>query len=522
MTDKLTNDRVELVQTEFAQRCHNLNLPIWQFDAAGQVLREPANTDKLAPSLQSPSLQVHIERLASTWTAEDEPQSVELSANCRLLPFVCRLGSQRLGMSIVMAMNHPIINGGGHGNQPLPSPISLDQLEQLLQSIHDDITTCAGDRQTLFKFSDQLASAYEEITLMHTLGRAMNRITNARDFVTMMCQQVLENQPFAWIAIGFSDRDEVVAELAGHVELAGTPPCHRSLIKHGARQLVARINPDKWNVLLDSQRSDLPTLINTEVLAHPITHDGKAIGVLIAGNKDGDDSKIGSVEMQFLDTAADFLGIFHENTARHVEQHTLFTGTIQAMTAAIDAKDRYTCGHSERVALIARLMAVKAELGGQVAEQYHVAGLVHDVGKIGVPEAVLQKSGRLTDNEFEQIKQHPVIGYEILKDIVRLTDMLPGVLYHHERWDGKGYPHGLSGADIPLIGRVLAVADTFDAMSSTRSYRPSIARGKVLEEIRQCAGTQFDPELAEIFLQIDLQAYDHMVSRHHAANAYAA
>jgi len=226
--------------------------------------------------------------------------------------------------------------------------------------------------------------------------------------------------------------------------------------------------------------------------------------------------------MQLLDPADNIKVIFHENTARSVEQHTLFMGTIQAMTAAIDAKDRYTCGHSERVALIARLMAVKTELGDQVAEQYHVAGLVHDVGKIGVPEAVLQKSGRLTDGEFEQIKRHPVIGYEILNDIARLTDMLPGVLYHHERWDGKGYPHGLSGADIPLIGRVLAVADTFDAMSSTRSYRPSIGRAKVLEEIRQCAGTQFDPELAEIFLQIDLQAYDHMVSRHHAANAYAA
>src|SRR5262249_50759563 len=157
-------------------------------------------------------------------------------------------------------------------------------------------------------------------------------------------------------------------------------------------------------------------------------------------------------------------------------------------TASIDAKDRYTRGHSERVGLMASKMAEVLGLDKKLVEQYRIAGLVHDVGKIGVPEAVLTKPGRLTDEEFEQIKLHPRIGHNILKDIPSLEPVLPGVLWHHERWDGRGYPDKIAGEQIPLIARVLALADTFDAMSSNRSYRPALPRPRVLEEIRKCGG----------------------------------
>jgi HD-GYP domain-containing protein (c-di-GMP phosphodiesterase class II) len=155
-------------------------------------------------------------------------------------------------------------------------------------------------------------------------------------------------------------------------------------------------------------------------------------------------------------------------------------------------------------------------------ERIRIAGLVHDVGKIGVPEAVLRKPGRLTDEEFEQIKRHPRIGYDILRDIGPLGDVLPGVLYHHERWDGRGYPEGLTAGEIPLMGRLLAVADAFDAMSSDRSYRPALPREKVLREMIDCAGSQFDPELVPIFVKLDLTEYDAMVARHEAQEAEAA
>jgi HD-GYP domain-containing protein (c-di-GMP phosphodiesterase class II) len=130
---------------------------------------------------------------------------------------------------------------------------------------------------------------------------------------------------------------------------------------------------------------------------------------------------------------------------------------------------------------------------------------LHDVGKIGVPESVLQKTGRLTPEEFEQIKKHPEIGARILRDVPQLEDILPGVLHHHERYDGRGYPAGLAGENIPLMGRIICLADCFDAMTSSRTYRKALPLEVALTEIRRCAGTQFDPVLSDEFLKIDAE-----------------
>ena len=144
-------------------------------------------------------------------------------------------------------------------------------------------------------------------------------------------------------------------------------------------------------------------------------------------------------------------------------------------------------------------------------ERYRIAGLIHDVGKIGVPEAVLCKAGKLTEDEFRLIQRHPTIGVTILQDVPALTDLMAGVLHHHERFDGRGYPRGLKGNDIPLIARSLALADTFDAMSSNRSYRAALPRDQVLAEINRNAGVQFDPALAAVFVGLDFTTFDAML-----------
>ncbi|HEX2972799.1 MAG TPA: HD domain-containing phosphohydrolase, partial [Tepidisphaeraceae bacterium] len=167
-------------------------------------------------------------------------------------------------------------------------------------------------------------------------------------------------------------------------------------------------------------------------------------------------------------------------------------------------------------------LAATLGLGKEQIEDFRIAGLLHDVGKIGIPEAVLCKAGRLTDAEYCQIKQHPETGYRILRDVPALTHIIDGVLHHHERWDGRGYPDGLAAEKIPLIARVLALADSFDAMSSTRSYRPAMPRPAVLAEIHRCAGMQFDPSLVPIFTSIDLTEFDQMLERHQRLSACAA
>jgi HD-GYP domain-containing protein (c-di-GMP phosphodiesterase class II) len=143
-----------------------------------------------------------------------------------------------------------------------------------------------------------------------------------------------------------------------------------------------------------------------------------------------------------------------------------------------------------------------------------MAGLLHDVGKIGVPEAVLQKTGRLTAEEFEQMKKHPGVGARILADIKQVEDIIPGVLHHHERFDGKGYPAGLSGQNIPLMGRIICLADCFDAMTSNRTYRRALPLEVALSEIRRCSGTQFDPSLAEAFLRINIATFRELLTDH--------
>ncbi len=175
---------------------------------------------------------------------------------------------------------------------------------------------------------------------------------------------------------------------------------------------------------------------------------------------------------------------------------------IRALVRTIDAKDRYTNGHSVRVAEYAQRIAQRLGKSEEEQKNIYYAGLLHDVGKIRVLDEIINKPERLTDEEYAQIKIHPVTGYHILKDIYDNKAIAMGVKFHHERYDGKGYPLGLSGENIPEIARILAVADTYDAMTSNRSYRKALDQEKVCEEIESGKGTQFDPEIADIMLQM--------------------
>ena len=186
---------------------------------------------------------------------------------------------------------------------------------------------------------------------------------------------------------------------------------------------------------------------------------------------------------------------------REIQKH-LFEETALALANAIDAKDAYTHGHSTRVAEYSRKIAELAGKSEQECEEIYYAGLLHDVGKIGVPEAIITKEGRLTDEEFEMIKKHPAFGADILKEISEYPYLSIGARHHHERYDGKGYPDKLVGTDIPDIARIIAVADSYDAMTSKRSYRKTIPQQKVREEFVSCAGTQFDPQYANIMLHL--------------------
>jgi putative nucleotidyltransferase with HDIG domain len=175
---------------------------------------------------------------------------------------------------------------------------------------------------------------------------------------------------------------------------------------------------------------------------------------------------------------------------------------LSMLTRAIEARDPYTRGHSARVTALAEAVALRLGWSEERIASLRVGGPLHDIGKLAVSDTVLSKEGRLDEDEYAQIQEHPKIGAKILLRIVSLREAIPYVLYHHERWDGNGYPSGKAGEEIPIEARVLAIADAFDAMTSDRPYRPALTREEALAEVERCSGTQFDPQIARVFLEV--------------------
>jgi len=183
--------------------------------------------------------------------------------------------------------------------------------------------------------------------------------------------------------------------------------------------------------------------------------------------------------------------------AQYAEEQHAYDRTVRTLIAAVETKDLYTRGHSERVAAASVLIARQTKMDEDRVSALRYAGMLHDVGKLGVPTRVLQKSSRLTEEEFAAIKMHPMRGHEMIREIEFLGEAFAGIMHHHERIDGLGYPMGLRGDEIPEFARVIAVADAFDSMTTTRSYRGARSLEDAIAELRRCAGRQFDPALVE-------------------------
>ena len=213
------------------------------------------------------------------------------------------------------------------------------------------------------------------------------------------------------------------------------------------------------------------------------------------------DEAFGQVEARLLSVVAAMLGIHSGNVEWCRQQSELPERIVRALTSAVDAKDPYTCGHSDRVARVAVRLAEELGCDAKMRKTLYLAGLLHDVGKIGIDDHVLRKAERLSDAEYEHIKQHTEIGHRILHDLPKLEEVLQVVLHHHESWDGGGYPHHLGSERIPFGARIVAVADAFDAMSSDRPYRKGMSDEEVDQILRDGAGRQWDPEVIDAFFR---------------------
>ena len=227
-----------------------------------------------------------------------------------------------------------------------------------------------------------------------------------------------------------------------------------------------------------------------------------SIGVSEVLNKKGN-RHFNENDLELFEALGHQIAIAVENASLYTELDELFLSSIRAIVEAVDAKDPYTKGHSARVVEYSLLIGeALADISKDELKQLEVSAILHDVGKIGVPDKILGKTGKLTPVEYAYMQRHSEFGSAIIEPIAKLRELIPNIMHHHERFDGKGYPDGLKAERIPLFARIICIADSFDAMTTDRPYRKKRNTQKALDELEKQSGTQFDPKLTKIFIMV--------------------
>ncbi len=513
------------------ERCQELGIPTWRYSASGHVLDAPEDDGAAGRLARTTTVERLVEGAVARWTREETPGIREIAPGFWLVPMVEEHRRRRRAFTVALMLAPESMESDTTKTalSELGEKASACQIRAEAVAIHDvrtvevvarslgwfheDLGHIEESGRAVEVFSSQLAESYEEINLLYSLERSMNDLEQPQRYVDRACQELLKTLNYNWIGAYFMRGEGAARVLAGLSVIAGRIPCPRAVFEVTVAECMNTLEQDAVAIIEGEDGGPL-TMGGEHALAHLVGSGGSTVGIIIAGGKRGDDVEANAADMKLLEAAAGYTSIIIENARLYEVQRDMFLGTLEALTAAIDAKDPYTRGHSQRVAHISQQISLALGYEERDAERVRIAGLVHDVGKIGIPESILRATGRLTDEQFEVMKEHPAIGHHILRDIPTLDDILPAVLHHHERFDGRGYPSGLAGEDIPTVARIVCLADAFDAMSSTRTYRKQMTRPAVLEEVERCAGSQFDSNIVRAFQMVDLSLYDNMLRGH--------
>ncbi len=387
----------------------------------------------------------------------------------------------------------------------------------------------ADERDALTILAAQAATALDNArhharALAAASEDSLTELLNHRAFQTRLDEEVARarrgGQSLAVVMVdldGFGAVNNAHGHQAGDVTLLAVARCLRAQTR--CADVAARYGGDEFALILPE--TDLGEALETaervrgEVARLTVAHGARAIHVtasigvaVLPDHATTREDLIGAADNAAYAAKragkdrvrqAERGALPHDPVALAAQLDDANLATVEALAATVDAKDPYTRGHSGRVAAYAAAIAAALDLPAADVTRVRQAGVLHDVGKIGVPDAILLKPDRLTGAEYDIIKQHPEIGERILQGLPFLRDILPAVRHHHERWDGGGYPDGLAGAAIPADAVILAVADSFDAMTSSRTYRPALPAGEALRRVREGAGTQYDPRVVAAF-----------------------
>jgi len=378
----------------------------------------------------------------------------------------------------------------------------LPQDVLLVRDICSLVAKGTNHERELESFTRELSSRYEELNFIFEIGRSIADIADQEKSLLVILENARELVETEAVCISIPAKNIFQIVDGGGTE-GGISLAHQRIFKYASPMLIESFRGGNDYLT----RRDLQgfTPINQclsgkgDVLVLPVTLKGTVQGVVLFSHA-GSGKEFTSSDKRLMNIATDIIAIRLTNAELFENLEAFLISVMKSFVKAIEEKDAYTRGHSERVNDYCLMMGESMGLDRENLKALTMAAILHDIGKIGVPETILNKPDRLTDEEYEKVKQHPRQGFEILKPIKQLEDVLPGILYHHERIDGRGYPLQLTGDEIPLIARIIAVADVFDAMTSTRAYRRAMTREDAILEVQRVRGSQLDEELVGVFL----------------------
>jgi len=360
------------------------------------------------------------------------------------------------------------------------------------------------DSASVSKNPEALKRAHKNLATIYNLGAMINSIQSTKHLLDVLADKLIEIiQPDRLVLMVFGKgrgkiMNRVIRTRYGNADDAES--ISMSMVQEASSDGMAILS---YDALADERFKHKQSVILNRIrsaMCVPIKSRDEVLGVIYVDTHITA-GRFSEEDLQFLSIIANQSGIALQNAALYEDLDDLFTGSLKTLVATIEAKDPITSGHSIRVT--AYSLAIGRELGLNEKEMriLKISALLHDIGKVGIPEAILGKPAPLSEDEFIRMRAHAERGAEIVKNIKNVKGVVLGIRHHHERYDGKGTPDRLKGNAIPLVSRIIAAADTFDAMSSDRPYRKGIPMDKAVAEIKQCSGGQFDPKIVDAFLK---------------------
>jgi HD-GYP domain-containing protein (c-di-GMP phosphodiesterase class II) len=403
--------------------------------------------------------------------------------------------------------------GSGMGpREGEPKPEDIERLlNHLLGGMADLIGQHAANQQEIDDITEQLSQSFEELHLFSRIATQIKTLRFSNTMLRSLIEEIMDGMGADLAFARFLQHAEQDVHVRGE-SIAHEIPDPEGLADKLLRSIPLETRDPEHNYFVLNNSDTSPTF--RPLMPEPfrflgvrIEHESEFygwLGLLSLNMRE----IFRQNELRLLTSMAEQVAAVIANTDLYRDLERFIVNMVKSLVHAIEAKDVYTRGHSERVSEYSMRIAEVLSLDKKDRDNLQWASILHDIGKIAISEQVLNKPGRLTDREYHHIQDHSRHGFNILSPLEQLSESLPAILHHHERFDGGGYPDGLKGEEIPLLARIIAVADTYDAMTSDRAYRPAKLQEEALEILEEVAGTQLDPRLAELFVEMIRQELD--------------